>query len=96
MLGDRYYYHRLNKKNQSLYRLIFKAATDYVTSFRSYIQEAYSEKDLVVVNRAIIYDNPYLFYYSSLMSVRYIYPNEIQINLSFDFDQSESAELKNS
>lgn len=94
MLGDRYYYHRLNKKNQSLYRLILKAATDYVTSFRSYIQESYSEKDLAVINRAIIYDNPYLFYYCGLISVRYFSPNEVQINLSFDFEQSESAELK--
>lgn len=94
MLGDRYYYHRLNKKNQSLYRLILKAATDYVTSFRSYIQESYSEKDLAEINRAIIYDNPYLFYYSGLFSVRYLSPNEVLINLSFDFDQSESAELK--
>ena len=94
MLGDRYYYHRLNKKNQSLYRLILKAATDYVTSFRSYIQESYSEKDLAEINRAIIYDNPYLFYYSGLISVRYLSPNEVQINLSFDFDQRESDELK--
>lgn len=94
MLGDRYYYHRLNKKDQSLYRLILKAATDYVTSFRSNIQESYSEKDLAEINRAIIYDNPYLFYYSGLISVRYLSPNEVQINLSFDFDQRESDELK--
>lgn len=94
MLGDRYYYHRLNKKNQSLYRLILKAATDYVTSFRSYVQESYSEKDLAEINRAIIYDNPYLFYYSGLVSLGFTYPNEIQINLSFDFDQRESDELK--
>ena len=94
MLGDRYYYHRLNKKNQSLYRLILKAASNYVTSFRSYIQEPYSEKDLDVINRAIIYDNPYLFYYSGLVSLGFTNPNEIQINLSFDFDQRESDELK--
>lgn len=94
MISDKYYYHRLNNNNQLLYRLIIKAVTNYVTSVRGYVQKPYSEKDLALINRAVILDNPYLFYYSGLMSVRFTYPNEIVINLSFDFDENETIELK--
>ncbi len=54
MIGDRYYYHRLDEKNQFIYRLILKVATDYVSLITSKDPKTYSQNALTAINNAIV------------------------------------------
>ena len=94
MIGDKYYYHRLNEKNQFLYRLILKAVTDYTPIIQGHNQIQCSQDDLNAINNAIVLDNPYLFYYSGQIIIKNRGLTDFEIRLFFDFSQEKCIELQ--
>ena len=63
MISDLYYYHRLSKKNQILYKKIYDALVKMEPSV-SCFEPGLTADDITTIYKYLYWDNPYFFYLS--------------------------------